>query len=421
MIKHWPNFVCESCTVRATLDRELNSTLDLHLLRLERMSLIDKAWYLAEGTHRSYQVKLDQIVRFEHTYGVPILRPSKLTRPATGPDVPLMWCQEAYSIKPSTLKRNADADLTLSFTTIRQFRAALGHYQLFDMATSNPTGAYFNRSRQVVLSAGRATDSISFTLHAAGLQARLGSHTRPSLPLLDRHVRWMDAHFNARCLAASTPREYRDLALAGLANLVLWLLWLRSKETFDTEWDDLEVLLPEPTEERDLLIKAGCVHWRLHESKSQRGLNVDTICAFRSLSGLSLGKWLLRARLVERTGPVFRHPNGQKWTSMYFRQHFLYPALYQLQALGDPALTPFDQTAGNRIEDKYWSLHCYRRGGRSYVSTECTIDTRVFPAATITQVYVHGRWSTSRRNEPIDKQYLHWTDWQRLQITLCCY
>jgi hypothetical protein len=26
----------------------------------------------------------------------------------------------------------------------------------------------------------------------------------------------------------------------------------------------------------------------------------------------------------------------------------------------------------------------------------------------------------SRSSEPIDKQYLHWTDWERLEITLCC-
>ena len=420
-VKHWPVFVCELCSVRAVLGRELRTIRDAQLMQFERMSILDKAWYLAENTHRSYQVKLDQIVRFERATGVRILRPTFLVRPAAGPEIPLMWCQEAYSLKASPMKRNEGADLTLSFTTVRQFRSALGHYQVMDMAVADPTGAHINQAKQVLGAPGRSTDSLVFSLHAAGLKARLGTHTKPSLALQDRHVRWLDADLNRRYLAATDAKQKEELAKAGLANLALWLLWFRSKELFNTDWEDIEVRIPDHSEEQELVNKAGYVKWQLHESKTQRNKAVDTISAFRTLSGLSLGKWSLRARAYHTSGPIFSHPNGKRWDSRFFRQKYLYPSLRAQRALGDTALTPFTAQAGHRIEDKFWSLHCYRRGGRSHVSTSKQVGTLTLARATTTQVYVHGRWSTSRSSEPIDKQYLQWTDWERLQITLCCH
>lgn len=421
MIQYWPNFVCELCTVRAVLGHELESLAEIRLLGLERMRLLDMAWYLAENTHKTYQTKLSQMVEFEREYGACILRPRRLKRPARGAELALMWCQEAYSLKASTLKRNEGSDLTLSFTTVRQFRAALGHYQLLDLAVADPCSAYFTQSRKLIRGPGRGTDGFTLTMHTAGLRARLGTHTRPSMALQDRHVRWLNDDLDRRYRMAVNMEEKRELALAGLANLVLWLLWLRSREVFDTDWEEVEISAPNPQEDQELLHKAGFVRWTLHESKSQRGCRVDTISAFRTLSGLSIGRWALRARAHSNTGPVFCHKNGRRWTSQYFRQKFLYPSLREQRALGDSALTPFDDSPGNRIEDKFWSLHCARRGGRSHVSTKKVLGGIRFRKATATQVYVHGRWSTTRSNEPIDKQYLHWTDWQRLQITLCCH
>ena len=99
----------------------------------------------------------------------------------------------------------------------------------------------------------------------------------------------------------------------------------------------------------------------------------------------------------------------------------MYPALYELQRQGDYALQAYTLEGGNRIEDKFWSLHCYRRGARSFVSMASVLGDHRFLKATITQVYVHARWTpTKRSNEAIDKQYLKWTLWQRLQITLRC-
>jgi hypothetical protein len=30
---------------------------------------------------------------------------------------------------------------------------------------------------------------------------------------------------------------------------------------------------------------------------------------------------------------------------------------------GDAMLAAFDETPGNTVESKFWSLHCFRRGG----------------------------------------------------------
>jgi hypothetical protein len=41
----WPNFMCEACTVRAMLDRELTGPNDWKLLCFERMRVLDIVHY----------------------------------------------------------------------------------------------------------------------------------------------------------------------------------------------------------------------------------------------------------------------------------------------------------------------------------------------------------------------------------------
>ena len=73
----FPNFTCEACQVRAVLDRELRTTAeDIHLLRLERMRMLDIMNRLAEGSMRTYKYPLRRIQTFEGRFGVRILRPT---------------------------------------------------------------------------------------------------------------------------------------------------------------------------------------------------------------------------------------------------------------------------------------------------------------------------------------------------------
>jgi hypothetical protein len=87
----------------------------------ERMRLIDMAHYWSKRTHETYQGKLGVIRAFESDYDVRVLRPTPLVRPPHGREIPLMWCQEAYSLRHSPNKRNEDPNMsTLAFATIRQ-------------------------------------------------------------------------------------------------------------------------------------------------------------------------------------------------------------------------------------------------------------------------------------------------------------
>ena len=83
-------------------------------------------------------------------------------------------------------------------------------------------------------------------------------------------------------------------------------------------------------------------------------------------------------------------------------------------------LAAFDDTPGNTVESKFWSLHCFRRGARSQVSRGGNFGRHRFRKALKSQVYEHGRWRRRRSSEEIDVIYIAWTVLQCIQITLCC-
>ena len=112
---------------------------------------------------------------------------------------------------------------------------------------------------------------------------------------------------------------------------------------------------------------------------------------------------------------IFCHPNCDGWTSLYFRETFLYPGLEQQQLEGDPFLQAFDVGPGNCIPSKYWSLHCYRQGAQSHVSGT---QPGQYCTARKDQIYEHAHWPRSGQGEAIDVQYREWTIRDRLKITL---
>jgi hypothetical protein len=74
-----PNFICEACTVREELDRELTQLPpDLGLLALERARLIDMSHHWAEASLTQYHTKLNMLRRFGYSFGVTVLSPSVL-------------------------------------------------------------------------------------------------------------------------------------------------------------------------------------------------------------------------------------------------------------------------------------------------------------------------------------------------------
>ena len=161
----------------------------------------------------------------------------------------------------------------------------------------------------------------------------------------------------------------------------------------------------------------------LPATKASRTKTTDLAIAYTCASGLSLGKWFVRARTtrrptVPRTAPIFRTHDGCVWTSHYFRHTFLYPHLHRLRLAGDPALRPYDGSSpDNTIEAKFWSLHSYRRGGRTSVSRRHPGTVR---KATPDEVNEHGRWAKKRESLDMPTLYAEWTLVQRLAITQLC-
>jgi hypothetical protein len=236
----------------------------------------------------------------------------------------------------------------------------------------------------------------------------------------------MDKDFATKYATAQNRDDQHRWALAGLANKLLWLGWLRSMETFGRKWSDLDVIKPKDGPSHDLPRNIGAILIDLGVgTKTERGHRRRVVIAYECLSGLSLGKWIQRAYctsggvdMTRDDKPIFTTTNGTIWTSRHFRKNYLYPSLVRQREEGDSFLRAFDDRPGNTLEDKFWSLHCYRRGARTHATKSGKVQSR---KATKDQVYEHGRWRRRRASEPIDKQYDAWSLQDRLKITLFCH
>jgi hypothetical protein len=425
-ISVWPSFVCEACTVRSVLDRELVGADDWKLMCFERMRLLDMAHCWAEGTHKVYQSKIRFLRRFEATFGVKVLSAQPLTRPPIGDEIPLTWAMLSYSLQQGRRKTTDGHYMTLSYSTVRQLRSAASQYMAWDMMVRFPGKVYMDQSKRLIQQPCRATDSFGATMFASGFKARIGDESRPSVALLDRHVRWLDNDLNQRYEAARTDEVRNEIAKAGLANLSLWLGWLRSAENFELEWRSVKVVEPADGPSVDLPRGCGIVQYYMQpETKTMRSQTADVVMAFKTLSGYRLGRWVHRVRSTSGLGPewsedtslLFCHPDGSPWTSEYFRYRYLYPALEAQRVEGDALLRAFDGSPGNSIPEKLWSLHCYRRGARTHVSRGSRMLAR-YRRASAEQVYEHGRWRRQRSGENVDVMYREWLIRDRIKITL---
>ena len=388
------------------------------------MRLIDVAHRWAASTLQNYQQRLRVLQDFEKDFDVSILHHVQLERPAVSPAIPLTWAQLRYSLRPSTAPGNEDS--AVSFNTVRQLRSAASHFATLNLLASHPEQAQMNpRTGQIVVAPqGRFTDGIGCHYFATGFASRVGTATRPAAPLLDRHVRGIDKDLETRYLSATTLSLRAELCKAALANLSLWLGWLRSMECFNLLWRDVHVTRPRDYALKEMPPFVGVVVLDLlPETKTERTRTADVVLAYRTMSGLSWGKWFQRLRYALQIGEdwendsryLFAFASGSHWTSRYYRETYVYPVLRRLQVQGDPAFSTFDDTPGNRLEDHYNTLHMYCRGARRHVGQKRPGCRR---KATNDEVYEHARWKCRRGSEVIDKQYDEWTLPNRVNITL---
>ena len=419
----WPLFICECCTVRGILERELGSPGDRCLLRLERMRILDVANSWSEGTYKAYSSKLKYIRQFEGLHpGLNVLSQEDPLAPPRTEAIAIAWAELLYSLRESN---RPDRD-TVSFGTIRQLRSAVGWDHTVAALTGGTGLLYDERTKRLARAEVGATHEAILTRFTEGLKRRVGDDPRPSYALLERHVRAADIFCQERYAACPRRSDRLFWARMGLANTLLWLGWLRSSELFGLQWGDVGIIPPADGPKHDLPPHIGAILLRLNPlTKTDQASTVDVPVAYRTKAGFTPGTWAERVftelgRQHRSIEPLFQHPSGRPWDSGFYREGFLYPLLLDLQKQGDPYLAPFKQKASPNalsIKQAFYSLHCYRRGARTHV--ELGSGGRATRANKI-QIYEHARWSRSRSGEQIDVQYRQWPLKQRLDITLLC-
>ena len=322
-----------------------------------------------------------RIIRhFEKRFSVIILQVHVLSRPPGGPAVSLMWSLQYYSLQPSKWKKKHSTDIatTVTYNTVRSLRSAASFFLKLDLMTAFPGKVITDNAERPVVTMGcLATDELPFTLMSNGMARRLGTESRPSIALQAVHVRWLNDSLELRYWQTSVPTLRLELARAALANIVAWLGWLRAQELFGLRWC-VVLTSPQDGPTMDLPDHVGVIEYRLLEqTKSDRTRAADCVTAYCTGSGLSPGLWIERLvdllRLVpgDQTvceAPLFVHVDESPWTSHYFRSTYLIPSLQEQRLSGDPTLRAFNGSPGNTLAEKFWSMHSYRRGGRSRVS-----------------------------------------------------
>jgi hypothetical protein len=163
------------------------------------------------------------VLRFEHALGVQIVSRALLVKPPISDGIPFMWAQLSYRLQPRRRKTPDGARMTLSYDTICQLRSAASQYMAWDMMVRHPGQVYLDQGKRVIQQACRpTTDSLGATMFASGMKARLGDESRPSVALLDRHVRWLDADLVDQRYIGGRERMQSGMSWQKL----VWLIFL---------------------------------------------------------------------------------------------------------------------------------------------------------------------------------------------------
>jgi len=333
-----------------------------------------------------------------------------------------MWAQQQYLLCAPSGTHSQSED-RIRFGTARALRSAASQYYLWDRQIAHPERTLRDsRTRKVYLADGVSpTDAMGYALMVTGMAKRVGDHSKPPIALTFQQISGIMRHLDSLWQLCTTVTAKREVAAAAITNLLGWLGWLRSAETFSLTWGDISITRPSDGPHRGLPPGVGVIELRLlPETKSNRTQVADVVISYLCASGLSPGLWIDRLlRLWPQPQPsdlLIKGADGRGWTSHYFRAHHLYPWLHHMRSEGDPFLQAFTSEPGNRIEDKYYSFGTYRRGGRS----ASTKRNNGLQQATADEVYEHGRWTRRISKENMPTRYNEYSLADRVNITLLC-
>jgi hypothetical protein len=130
---HFP-FICEACTVRAVLGRELTwMSGDIQLLMLERMRLIDMAHAWALSTLQGTSGYLGRLSNFGQKYGIYLFPKAPITQPPRLAVILLLWGVLEY-----TLQTSRKTEEGIKYNTSRSFQSAASTYHLWEKTIQFP-------------------------------------------------------------------------------------------------------------------------------------------------------------------------------------------------------------------------------------------------------------------------------------------
>jgi hypothetical protein len=335
-------------------------------------------------------------------------------------------------VGPSVLffenKKGKDGEThRIGFGTTRQIKSAASMYYVLDMQDTLPRQVLLDRSgRGLVHAYVSPCAEASMTFAAGGMYRRLGTASQKSWAISHVHVAYIDRALELAYQEAPTPELRHETAIAAFTNLIAYLGWLRGGEVFEAEEEDLVVTRPHDGPTKDLPPGVGAVEYSLlAETKSNPTLVADVVVAFTTMSGLSLSKWALRVQSFKPKiiGTLFSTQITAVWTSRHFREKFAIPLLEQMRREGEPTLQAFSNKLGNRLQDRIFSMHTWRRAGRSTVSHLPRHNEPNPPGrrkVSEWEVYEHGRWALSISSENMPQRYNQWALADCLAITLFC-
>jgi hypothetical protein len=284
-------------------------------------------------------------------------------RPVQTPAIPLVWSELYYSLRQT--KGDDGSYHPLRFASIRPLRSAAALYYTLDMQDAYPRRVMRDRHRRgLVQPYVSPTDELYTNFGASGMARRMGTETKKSWALSHVHIAYMDQELGRLFLQARTTSEAHDLACAGTINLLAYLGWLRSGETFGIGPADVNLIPPSEGPTRGLPPGCGAIEARLlAATKSDRTVTADVVVAYTTLSGLSLGVWFERVLAFSpwTEDSLFSTQTQPRWTSQYFRNTYAYPMLEMQRLNGEPSLSTFTSQPGQRIADKIYS-RCTRGG-----------------------------------------------------------
>ena len=343
------------------------------------------------------------------------------SHPPVGGVILMLWAMERYTLQPSPSKNHE----FVTYNSARSLRSALSQLQTW-IGCFLPAGTGFrDKDRTHLPPVVSQSGSLICQLTTTGMERRLGTENTPSLALQAHHVQF---HLRARAqamirLPLDDPSFYQ-LALAQLAELLAWVGWLRANEIFSLRWCNVESIAPSSTPSHGLPPGSGALLLTLLEAtKSDQSKTADHIIAFTTASGLSPGHafdlvYSLKGHGLPPEECIFLTSTGARWTSTLFRDQFVYPHLYAQLEAGDALLRTYAKTDRSLLRRRLYSLHSWRRGGRTHVSRKRAGCLR---AATDQEIRDHGRWRSRGKVGPdMVTHYREPSYEDRLYITLLC-